>query len=122
MHHHRHHEPGNPPVRKISNKARILFALSLGSVLVCLMLLIQIAFDLESPLTRYEARSAGTVVELRFHHGLGTRTEIRTTTDILLVVDAARLAIGQEVVLQNSKTNERLCVKDLQRCWRVANE
>jgi hypothetical protein len=121
MQHHRHHEPGNPPVSKISNKARILFALSLVIVLVCLMLLIQIAFDLESPLTRYATRSVGTVAELRFHHGLGTRTEIRTTTDILLVVEAARLAIGQEVVLQHSKTNERLCVKDLQRCWRVVN-
>jgi hypothetical protein len=122
MRHHIRNAPNHLPLKKVSNKGRILFALSFVCLLVCLMVFIQIAFDIESPMKRFETRSAGTVVDVRFHHGLGKRTEVRTTTDILLVVEAARLAIGQEFVLQRSENSERLCVKDLQRCWRVVND
>jgi hypothetical protein len=61
-------------------------------------------------------------MDVHSHQGLGKRTEVRTTTDILLVVEAARLAINQEVVQPRSANSERVCVKDLQRCWRVVND
>ncbi len=122
MRHRPRNTSGPVPSKKPSNKAAILFALLLVGMVVCLMYIVQESLDPEVPPGSYDTRSAGTVVDIRFHHGFGTRTEVRTTTDILLVVEAARLAIGQEVVLQHRLLSERLCSKDLQRCWRVATD
>ncbi len=78
-----------------------------------------VGFD--SPLSRYQTTPAGTVTDLAYLHGLGTRTQIRTTADLYLVVDAAHVRVGDEMVLQTNEYARRLCIRATDHCWRVIN-
>ena len=75
----------------------------------------------DSPISRYETSDAGTVMDVAYLHGLGTRTQIKTTTDLFLVAQAAHVHVGDMLVLQTNDYAQRLCIKTTERCWLVVN-
>jgi hypothetical protein len=74
-----------------------------------------------SPWTTFDARGAGSVLEVSYLHGLGTRTLIKTPNDLLLLDRAVRIQVGADVVLQGNAFAERLCIRGSDRCWNVVN-
>jgi hypothetical protein len=74
-----------------------------------------------SPWTTFETRAQGSVLEVRYLHGLGTRTLIKTPNDLLLLDRAVRIQVGTVVVLQSNAFAERFCIRGSDRCWNVVN-
>jgi hypothetical protein len=95
--------------------------------LLCLTVMLTVAFfvwsseSFNSSISRYESSEAGTVMDVAYLHGLGTRTQIKTTTDLFLVAQAAHVHVGDMLVLQTNNYAQRLCIKTTERCWRVVN-
>ena len=75
----------------------------------------------ESPWSPLQTRDAGTVLEVSYLHGLGTRTLIKTSNDLLLLEHAVRIQVGTPVVLQSNAFAERLCIHGSDACWYVVN-
>ena len=75
----------------------------------------------ESPWTLLEIRDAGNVLDVSYLHGLGTRTVVKTSNDLLLLEQAVRIEVGTTVVLQRNSFAERLCIQGSDRCWYVVN-
>jgi hypothetical protein len=75
----------------------------------------------ESPWSALETHDAGTVLEVSYLHGLGTRTVVKTADDLILLEQAVRIQVGTAVVLQRNSFAERLCIQGSDRCWYVVN-
>lgn len=105
-----------------SLEGRVTAAVALFALFTCAAYVIGSGLDLEVPLLNYQTTDAGQIQAVTFHHGFGTRTEIRTTTDFLLLSQAAHVVVGEAVVLQRNDWDERLCVKNTKRCWQVADK
>ena len=117
-----------PTVKKASKQDVRHFTEGVITVgLLCMAVMLTVAFfvwssvSFDSPISRYEQSDAGTVMDVTYLHGLGTRTQIKTTMDLYLVAQAARIRIGDVVVLQTNEYAQRLCIKSTEHCWLVVN-